>query len=305
MTPAKPSVVLDGGRYFEGPRWHSNRLWFVDCLNRTLLSLKLSGEFEQHAKIEDDTPCGLGNLPDGKLIVLTMFRKRLMTYADGRLSLHADLSGIAKGTIDDMIVDGLGRAYEALGQNKAASDAWGRLLALPPSVEWHLHTAQVHDAAQRWRAAAAEWRAALAAAPENRQARMGLGWALFRSRDYDAAMDTVRPLLRGEDAGVQFLYGASLLNLQQPADAIPYLRAAIARDAGLLPARAALGQGLLQNGHAEEAIPLLREAIAMDADGNTHFQLFRAYQLTHREAEAREALADYQRFRSSLIKTVP
>ena len=200
---------------------------------------------------------------------------------------------------------GLGRAYEALGQNKAASDAWGRLLALPPSVEWHLHTAQVHDAAQRWRAAAAEWRAALAAAPENRQARMGLGWALFRSRDYDAAMDTVRPLLTGADAGVQFLYGASLLNLQQPAEAIPYLRAAIARDAAFLPARAALGQGLLQTSHAEDAIPLLREAIAVDADGNTHFQLFRAYQLTHREAEAREALAAYRRFRSSLVKTVP
>src|SRR3984893_4236355 len=40
-----------------------------------------------------------------------MFRKRLMIYADGKLSLYADLSGIAKGTIDDMIVDGLGRAY--------------------------------------------------------------------------------------------------------------------------------------------------------------------------------------------------
>src|SRR6185369_1555963 len=35
----------------------------------------------------------------------------LMTYADGRLSLYADLSGIAKGTIDDMIIDGQGRAY--------------------------------------------------------------------------------------------------------------------------------------------------------------------------------------------------
>jgi len=34
-----------------------------------------------------------------------------MRYADGRLSLYADLSAIAKGTIDDMIVDGLGRAY--------------------------------------------------------------------------------------------------------------------------------------------------------------------------------------------------
>jgi sugar lactone lactonase YvrE len=53
----------------------------------------------------------LGFLPDGKLVVLTMFRKQLMSYADGRLSLYADLSGVATGTIDDMIVDGLCRAY--------------------------------------------------------------------------------------------------------------------------------------------------------------------------------------------------
>jgi sugar lactone lactonase YvrE len=103
--------VLDGGRYFEGPRWHAGRLWFVDCMERTLLSLDASGACEQHAKLEDDTPCGLGVLPDGEIVVLTMFRKRLMTYADGKLSLYADLSGIAAGTIDDMIVDGLGRAY--------------------------------------------------------------------------------------------------------------------------------------------------------------------------------------------------
>jgi sugar lactone lactonase YvrE len=111
MAPIKLSCVLDGGRYFEGPRWHSGRLWFVDCMNRTVLSLGATGKCEQHAKVEDDTPCGLGHLPDGRLVVLTMFRKRLMTYADGQLSLYADLSGIAAGTIDDMIVDGLGRAY--------------------------------------------------------------------------------------------------------------------------------------------------------------------------------------------------
>jgi sugar lactone lactonase YvrE len=103
--------VLDGGRYFEGPRWHAGRLWFVDCMERTLLSLSPSGEREQHATFEDDTPCGTGILPDGRLVVLTMHRKRLMTYADGKLSLYADLSGIAAGAIDDMIIDGLGRAY--------------------------------------------------------------------------------------------------------------------------------------------------------------------------------------------------
>ena len=103
--------VLDGGRYFEGPRWHAGRLWFVDCMERTLLSLSPSGAREQHATFEDDTPCGTGVLPDGRLVVLTMHRKRLMTYANGKLSLYADLSGIAAGAIDDMIIDGLGRAY--------------------------------------------------------------------------------------------------------------------------------------------------------------------------------------------------
>jgi len=103
--------VLDGGRYFEGPRWHDGRLWFVDCMERTLLSLSPSGERERHATFEDDTPCGTGILPDGRLVVLTMHRKRLMTYADGKLSLYADLSAIAAGAIDDMIIDGQGRAY--------------------------------------------------------------------------------------------------------------------------------------------------------------------------------------------------
>ena len=130
--------------------------------------------------------------------------------------------------------------------------------------------------------------------------RVGLGEALFRSRDYQAAMATLKPLLTSDSAEAQFLYGASLLNLQQPLDAIPYLREAIARDAHLLPARAALGQALLQTGKAEEAIPLLKGALSVDQDGSIHFQLFRAYQLTHRDAEARRALADYQRFRASL-----
>jgi sugar lactone lactonase YvrE len=110
MTATKLSTLHDGGRYFEGPRWHAGRLWFVDCMERTLLSLAPSGECEQHAKF-DDTPCGVGVLPDGRLIVLTMFRKRLLAWRNGGLSPYADLSDIATGTIDDMIIDGLGRAY--------------------------------------------------------------------------------------------------------------------------------------------------------------------------------------------------
>jgi len=195
---------------------------------------------------------------------------------------------------------GLGRARTALGQTSVANDAWARLAALPPSLESHLHAAEMHSDQQRWREAAVEWQEALRIAPEKPAVRVGLGESLFRSRDYEASMAALKPLLTSDSAEVQFLYGACLVNRQQALDAVPYLRAAIARDAGMLPARAALGQALLQIGKAEEAIPLLEIAIPVDRDGNTHFQLFRAYQLTHRNAEARRALAEYQRFRASL-----
>ena len=173
-------------------------------------------------------------------------------------------------------------------------------MALPPSLESHLHAAEVDAAEQRWREAALEWQEALRLAPERSAVRLGLAEALFRGRDYQAAMSTLKPLLAGDSPEAQFLYGASLLNLQQPLDAVPYLREAIARDTHLLSARAALGQALLQSGNAAEAIPLLEAALSADQDGSIHFQLFRAYQLTHQEGEARRALADYQRFRASL-----
>ncbi|MBW8856788.1 MAG: hypothetical protein JF604_21235, partial [Bradyrhizobium sp.] len=47
MTQINLKTIHDGGRYFEGPRWHADRLWFVDCMARTLLSLAPSGECEQ------------------------------------------------------------------------------------------------------------------------------------------------------------------------------------------------------------------------------------------------------------------
>ena len=51
------------------------------------------GEIHEHASFADDTPCGLGIVPDGRIVVLTMFRKRLFTFAGGALSLYADLFG--------------------------------------------------------------------------------------------------------------------------------------------------------------------------------------------------------------------
>ncbi len=87
------------------------------------------------------------------------------------------------------------------------------------------------------------------------------------------------------------------MNLQRPVEAIPYLRKALVRVPHLLPASAALGQALLQTGQPEAAIPFLVEAKSIDSDGSIHFQLFRAYRLTGRPGEAREAKAAFEALR--------
>jgi sugar lactone lactonase YvrE len=60
-------TLFDGGRYYEGPRWHDGKLWFVDCMTRKLLGLTLARDCIEHASFADDIPCGLGVLPDGRM----------------------------------------------------------------------------------------------------------------------------------------------------------------------------------------------------------------------------------------------
>jgi tetratricopeptide (TPR) repeat protein len=232
---------------------------------------------------------------------------------NARLMLAESLLGI--GSVDaaikhfkavsEMLPDnsrvwyGLAKSYEAAGQKDAAIHASEQLLKLPPSVHSHFHLAEKNVASLRWREAAAEWNEALKLAADSLKARSGLAWSLFRSRDYQGAIAALKPVLTSRpNAEVQFLYGASLLNLGQPLEGMPHLRSAIEKDPGLLPARAALGQALLLTGKPADAIPLLEGSKSVDPDGSLHFQLFRAYQLTGRKVDAQQALAAYRRLRA-------
>ena len=101
--------LLDGGRYFEAPRWHDGRLWLVDALARTLIAVTPQGTPEIACAFKG-VPAGLGFLPSGDAVVTDMHGRSLVRCAAGRPMDHADLSPIS-GTIDDMITDKAGRAY--------------------------------------------------------------------------------------------------------------------------------------------------------------------------------------------------
>lgn len=107
----RPRVVLAGLRFPEDPRWHDGRLWFSDMHAGHVLALDDAGHAETIVTL-DDEPSGLGWLPDGRLLVVSVRERRLLRReADGRLAVHADLSPVLPFHANDMVVDGRGRAY--------------------------------------------------------------------------------------------------------------------------------------------------------------------------------------------------
>jgi sugar lactone lactonase YvrE len=95
----------------EGPRWHDGRLWLSDFYRHQVWSFDVGGEGRMEVEL-DDQPSGLGWLPDGDLLVVAMTSRQVRRVdAAGQVHLHADLSGLAGGPTNDMVVDGRGNAY--------------------------------------------------------------------------------------------------------------------------------------------------------------------------------------------------
>jgi sugar lactone lactonase YvrE len=109
MAGSRLTPLLDGGRYFEAPRWHDHRLWLVDSVARTLISVTPTGTAEIACAL-NGMPAGLGFLPSGEAVVTDMHGRSLIRCAGGAPVVDVDLSALS-GTIDDMIVDKAGRAY--------------------------------------------------------------------------------------------------------------------------------------------------------------------------------------------------
>jgi sugar lactone lactonase YvrE len=105
------ATLIAGGLYFgEGPRWHAGRLWFSDFYDHAVKSMDTSGAIRTELEI-DDQPSGLGWLPDGRMLVVSMRRRQILRVDADGVKTHADLSALATFHTNDMVVDALGRAY--------------------------------------------------------------------------------------------------------------------------------------------------------------------------------------------------
>jgi len=106
------STIVTGMSYLEGPRWHDQRIWFSDFYTCRVYSAAEDGsDLRTEAEVAQQ-PSGLGWLPDGRLLVVSMRDGRLLRReADDTLVCHADLSGYINGHLNDMVVDARGRAF--------------------------------------------------------------------------------------------------------------------------------------------------------------------------------------------------
>jgi len=106
------STIVTGMSYLEGPRWHDQRIWFSDFYtNRVYSAAEDGSDLRTEAEVPQQ-PSGLGWLPDGRLLVVSMRDGRLLRReADGTLACHADLSGYLGGHLNDMVVDAQGRVF--------------------------------------------------------------------------------------------------------------------------------------------------------------------------------------------------
>ena len=185
--------------------------------------------------------------------------------------------------------------WQAKAAGELAFQAFFRLGQLPPSLELHQLRAEIARDQNQPLEAVKEWRAALEMAPGNARAQEQLAAALFMAGDYRAALDEAEATLQAaQSPGLNLLAGDSLLKLEDPEKAVPYLRAALAGDPKLLPADASLGLALARLGKTAEAVGHLEKALELDDDGTLHYQLARAYQAAGNAQKAQSAMAAYQ-----------
>jgi sugar lactone lactonase YvrE len=104
-------TLLTGLAFGESPRWSNGRLWFSDFGAQEVVTVDLDGKKEVVAHVPG-APMGLGFLPDGRLLIVSMRDGLLLRREhDGKLVVHADLSKLSPYPWSDLVVDGRGNAY--------------------------------------------------------------------------------------------------------------------------------------------------------------------------------------------------
>jgi sugar lactone lactonase YvrE len=83
---------LAEGIFFEGPRWRDGRWWVSDFYRHAPYTVTPGRQCERIWDVEQQ-PSGIGWLPDGSMLVVSMKDRRVLRRSDrGKVSIHAELA---------------------------------------------------------------------------------------------------------------------------------------------------------------------------------------------------------------------
>jgi sugar lactone lactonase YvrE len=103
-------AVRDDLIFGECPRWHRGRLWYSDFYRRGIYSMDAQGE-ERLEHVVKGQPSGLGWLPDGDLLCVSMLDHQVLRFHDGEPSLFCDISSYCGFWATDMVTSATGVSY--------------------------------------------------------------------------------------------------------------------------------------------------------------------------------------------------
>ena len=109
MSKRSTRVLADGFKFLEGPRWRDGELWMAEIGAGEVVAITAEGKQRSIVTVPG-TPSGIGFLPDGTPLVVSVRERRLMRIKGSSLEQHADLSKMSP-FLNDMVVDRQGRAY--------------------------------------------------------------------------------------------------------------------------------------------------------------------------------------------------
>ena len=103
-------TLASGFSFLECPRWRAGRLYVSDFYTGRVLAFDSDGRHERICEVSGQ-PSGLGFLPDGSLLVVSMIDRSVLRWRAGKLERYADVSSLAAFHANDMLVDEEGGAY--------------------------------------------------------------------------------------------------------------------------------------------------------------------------------------------------
>jgi sugar lactone lactonase YvrE len=110
METLTARVVREGLAFGEDPRWHDGRLWYSDFYRHGVYSMNTAGD-ERLEHVVQGQPSGLGWLPDGDLLCVSMLDHQVLRFHDGEASLFCDISPYCGFWANDMVTSTAGVSY--------------------------------------------------------------------------------------------------------------------------------------------------------------------------------------------------